>query len=49
MAAKGGYLECLQYAHEQGCPWNEETCISAAENDHPGVSSVCPSREVSLG
>ena len=22
-----GHLECLKYAHENGCPWNEETCL----------------------
>jgi len=27
-----GHLECLKYAHEQGCPWDEETCEYAATN-----------------
>ena len=21
-----GHLECLKYAHEHGCPWDEVTC-----------------------
>ena len=33
-AAKNGHLECLVYAHENGCPWNEKTCEYAAENGH---------------
>ena len=24
----------MKYAHENGCPWNEETCSEAAKNDH---------------
>ena len=27
-------VECLKYAHENGCPWNEETCYYAAQNGH---------------
>jgi hypothetical protein len=30
MAAGGGHLECLKYAHENGCPWDEDTCSMAA-------------------
>jgi hypothetical protein len=30
--ASKGYLSCLKYAHEYGCPWNKSTCSSAAEN-----------------
>ena len=33
-AAEYGHLECLQYAHENGCPWDEWTCSEAAENGH---------------
>ena len=33
-AKKYGHLECLQYAHENGCPWDEWTCSKAAENGH---------------
>ena len=22
-AASSGHLDCLKYAHENGCPWNE--------------------------
>ena len=24
----------LQYAHENGCPWDKYTCLNAAENGH---------------
>ena len=27
-------LECLKYARENGCDWNEETCDDAALNGH---------------
>ena len=27
-------LECLKYAHEKGCPWDEETCYYAARGGH---------------
>ena len=33
-AAEGGHLECLKYAHENGCPWDEWTCSMAAFNGH---------------
>ena len=33
-AAKNGHLECLKYAHENGCPWDQWTCRQAAENGH---------------
>jgi hypothetical protein len=26
-------LECLKYAHENGCPWDEVTCTNAVIND----------------
>ncbi len=32
--AKLGNLDCLKYAHERGCPWNEWVCSFAAENGH---------------
>ena len=34
LAATNGHLECLKYAHENGCPWNSGTCKFAAENSH---------------
>ena len=34
MAARSGRLDVLKYAHENGCPWNEETCAIAAEYGH---------------
>ena len=33
-AAKNGHLDCLQYAHENGCEWDEWTCTYAAKNGH---------------
>jgi hypothetical protein len=27
-------LECLKYAHENGCPWDAFTCSRAAHNGH---------------
>ena len=34
MAALNGHLECLKYAHENGCRWNGLTCAEAARNGH---------------
>jgi hypothetical protein len=31
-AAESGSVECLKYAHENGCEWDEQTCIFAAGN-----------------
>lgn len=33
-AAAHGRLDCLRYAHERGCPWDESCCNSAARNGH---------------
>ena len=30
MQQKNGHLDCLKYAHENGCQQNEETCAYAA-------------------
>ena len=30
IAAAYGNLDCLIYAHENGCPWDEKTCEIAA-------------------
>merc|ERR1712216_312363 len=32
--ALSGNLVMLKYLHENGCPWNEDTCSSAAQNGH---------------
>jgi hypothetical protein len=29
-AVKFGHLDCLQYAVENGCPWNKEKCLEYA-------------------
>jgi hypothetical protein len=29
-AARAGHLELLQWAHANGCPWDESTCAMAA-------------------
>jgi hypothetical protein len=34
LAAKGGHLDCLKYAHEHGCPWGSDTCSLAAKGGH---------------
>ncbi|KAK3278740.1 hypothetical protein CYMTET_13335 [Cymbomonas tetramitiformis] len=33
-AASGGHLQVLQWAREQGCPWNAQTCCDAARGGH---------------
>ena len=33
-AAMIGHLDCLQYAHEHGCEWDERVCTYAAKNGH---------------
>jgi hypothetical protein len=33
-AAENGHLECLVYAHENGCPWDGDVCAKAAEKGH---------------
>lgn len=33
-AAKSGSLECLRWAHENGCPWNDQTTTQAKLNGH---------------
>lgn len=33
-AGKNGHLDCLIYAHENGCSWNSDTCEYAAYNGH---------------
>jgi hypothetical protein len=30
----GGYLEVLQWARANGCPWDGDTCTIAAERGH---------------
>ena len=32
-AAENGQLECLKYAHEHGCPWDEQTCAMPPRMD----------------
>ncbi|KAG5191947.1 hypothetical protein JKP88DRAFT_274937 [Tribonema minus] len=33
-AAEAGDLEVLQWAHANGCPWDQETCSGAASEGH---------------
>ena len=33
-AASKRKLDCLMYAHENGCPWDKYTCLYAAIDDH---------------
>ncbi len=46
-AAEKGHLDCLRYAHENGCPWDEYTCRGAVENGrldclHYAYENGCP-------
>ena len=34
LAAGGGHLGLLRYAHEHNCPWDERTCSEAAAGGH---------------
>jgi hypothetical protein len=31
-SSKKGFLNLLKYAHENGCPWDEDTCFYSASN-----------------
>ena len=33
-ASMNNGLECLKYAHENGCPWDAFTCLYASKNGH---------------
>ena len=33
-AAAGGHLDCLRYAREHGCSWDQVTVESAARSEH---------------
>jgi len=33
-ALSKGHLECLKYAHENGCPWDQWTCSNASKGGH---------------
>jgi hypothetical protein len=35
--AKNGYLNCIIYAHENGCKWNQDTCSYAALNGYSEI------------
>ena len=37
MAAKGGNVDILRYAHENVIPWDEYTCDLAKINEHMDV------------
>ena len=32
--AKNGYLNCLKYAHENGCPWDKYIYLSYCTNSN---------------
>ena len=34
MAARHGHLECLEYVHRNGCPWDPSTTRAAASYGH---------------
>jgi hypothetical protein len=33
-------LECLKYSHENGCPWDSETCYFATKNGHVQMQRI---------
>ena len=33
-ATQNGHLECLKYAHENGCPWDKSICLEASRYGH---------------
>ena len=37
IATNAGHLEVLKWLHENGYPWNEDTCELAARHGHLGV------------
>ena len=37
IAAQYGHLECLQYLRENDCPWNSDTCSSAASGGYLNI------------
>ena len=47
-AAMNGHLECLKYAHEHGCPWDEEDVRSMPPERTFGVFEVRARARVSL-
>jgi hypothetical protein len=36
-AASAGNLEMLKWAHNNGCAWDKDTCLDAAQHDHLAV------------
>ena len=49
-AADVGHLPVLKYLHENGCPWDWDTCYYAAHNKHwdclqYAVDNKCPAWE----
>jgi hypothetical protein len=46
---EGGHLETLQWARENGCPWNEWTCSFAAEGGHLEVAEVGARERLPVG
>ncbi len=48
-AAREGHLEVLQWARDQGCPWDKWTCASATQGGHLevlqwAIEQGCPKR-----
>ena len=39
--SRKGHFECLKYAHENGCPWDEWTCRQAFQNKHLDCLKYC--------
>ena len=49
MAAGGGHLEVLQWARQNGCPWDEQTCAHGSRRRPPGGASMGPPEWLPLG
>ena len=45
---QNGHLECLKYAHENGCPWDEKTCSKCCQKWSPRVFEIRARKRMSL-
>ena len=49
-ASQNGHLNCLKYAHEHGCEWNERIFLCISKNKYPdcfqyAIKEKCPGYE----
>ena len=50
LRSPNGHLPALKYLHENGCPWDYDTCVCTADNKHwdclqYAVDNKCPEWE----